>query len=524
MSAEYIYISAGFSIYPHQHLIKKEANNIQVRPKTFALLLLLLENPREVLSKRFLIDTIWDDVTVDEPVLVQSIREIRQLFGDADIIQTYPRKGYAWTADVKKQPVDEQQTLNESFTANATQNFPAPVLTQKTHTRIVLSLVAIAITCIVFLSFWFYVNKSTQQQNTASQTQVVVILPVKNTIMGNDHNWVYWGAMDELISSLTSSSDVQVMNVEYVMSLLPFAKISKDYSSEDAHRIFGVSGATLVVESKVSGSIAEYQVEYSLHFKKDIKRGVILDKNLHEALHKLSLVIAGYTGQSLSGTPTSQNAFINELMARALERLIAEDFEAARTFLVTLKQLSPDDLTVRELLVRSLVKSQASAAKEEAQAAFDLAKVQNKPEPASIHTYLAMADFRAGDLDLALAQLDTSDRLANQNADIHFQAYNAQMRGSILQQKGNLSLAEDAYKSALKLYGIIRCPIGLTVTHIDMSRLFVGQGKQSLANEHIVQAQALIAEHKLHTLTEMLAPGEVEKNKNSHADQRFNNF
>lgn len=522
MSVEFIYISAGFSIYPHQHLIKKEANSIQVRPKTFALLLLLLENPREVLSKRFLIETIWDDVTVDEPVLVQSIREIRQLFGDADIIQTYPRKGYAWTADVKKQPVDEQQTLIESFTANATQNIPVPVPTQKTHTRIALSLAA-TIAGIVFLLFWFYSNRSTQQQNTDSQTQVVVILPVKNTIMGNDHSWVYWGAMDELISSLTSSSDVQVMNVEYVMSLLPFAKISKDYSSEDARRIFGVSGATLVVESKVSGSIAEYQLEYSLHFKQDIKRGVILDKNLHEALHKLSLVIAGYTGQSLSA-PASQNAFMNELMARALERLIAEDFEAARTFLVTLKQLSPDDLTVRELLVRSLVKSQASAAREEAQAAFDLAKAQNKPEPASIHTYLAMANFTVGDADNALSQLDASDQLASQNADIHFQAYNAQMRGFILQQKGNLSLAEDAYKSALKFYSIIRCPIGLTVTHIDMSKLFAAQGKQSLANEHIVQAQTLIAEHKLDALAEMLAPDEVEKNKNSHADQRFNNF
>jgi DNA-binding winged helix-turn-helix (wHTH) protein len=89
----YVYLSQGFKIYPHAQAIEQGDNRVQVRPKTFALLLLLLDKPREVLDKRFLLDNIWDDVKVEEQVLVQSVRELRQIFGSADIIQTYPRTG-----------------------------------------------------------------------------------------------------------------------------------------------------------------------------------------------------------------------------------------------------------------------------------------------------------------------------------------------------------------------------------------------------------------------------------------------
>lgn len=519
LSVEFIYLSAGFSIYPHQHLIKKDANSIQVRPKTFALLLLLLENPREVLSKRFLLDTIWDDVTVDEPVLVQSIREIRQLFGDADIIQTYPRKGYAWIAEVKKQTIEEEIKPNDTDALHipqqtpTTDSAPAPViLTAKKHSRTYMVLAAITlIICILFTSSWLYVKKTLSTQSTPSQTQVIVVLPVKNTIEGNDHNWVYLGAMDQLISSLTSSNNAQIMNVDYVLDLMQLAKIPKIYSSEDANRIFDVSGATLIVESKISGTVEEYQLEYNLHFKHDLKRGVILEKNLHDALHKLSRVIADQTGQSLSSISTSQNAFINELMARSIEKFNAQDFEAARTFLITLKQLEPDNLTVRELLVKSLVKLQATTIHEEAQAAFELAKAQNKPEPATLHTFLAMADLTAGKADSALAQLDISDQLASVNSDILYQAYNGQIRGFILQQKGDFTRAENAYLSALKYYGIIRCPVGIAITHIDMSKLFSAQEKHAQATKHLAQAKALIAEHKLGSLIEMIPSEESNK-------------
>ena len=91
---------------PQQTLVPQQT--LKVRPKTFSLLLQFLENPHQVLAKELLLSQIWDDVKVEEQVLVQSIRELRQLFSPLDVIQTHPRKGYAWIAPVEKihQPSD----------------------------------------------------------------------------------------------------------------------------------------------------------------------------------------------------------------------------------------------------------------------------------------------------------------------------------------------------------------------------------------------------------------------------------
>lgn len=524
---EFIYLSAGFTIYPHRHLIQKNAEAIQVRPKTFALLLLLLENPRDVLAKQFLLDKIWDDVTVDEPVLVQSIREIRQLFGSADVIQTYPRKGYAWIAEVQKHTVDPQtsnppvrdeelssaanrqnalESLTSAMTTSAatmSTSLPTSAKASFFNQKNTLVIVAIFVSMLL-VAYGLYSSRHEQSQYSESQTQVVIVLPVKNTIPGNDHNWVNLGAMDQLIGSLTSSHQVQVMNVDYVLDLMQIGKIPKNYTSEEADRVFNVSGATLVVESQLSGSVAEYELVYRLHFRNDLKRGVILEKNINEALHKLSLVIASYTGQTLNSTLASQNAFINELLARSIEKFNAQDFEAARAFLITLKQLEPNDLTVRELLVKTLFKLRDASARDEVQSAFELAKTQGQPEPAALHTELAMSELREGHNENALAQLTMADQLANQEANILYQAYNAQMRGYIFQQQHNYSHAQASYEAALKFHSMIRCPIGMATTHIDMAKLFAAQAKLAQAKEQLAQAKALIATHKLDSLTAML--------------------
>ncbi len=74
----FVYTSQAFVIDPVRYVVEGPSGVINVRPKTFALLVILLQHPREVLSKAFLLETIWDDVAVGEQVLFQSIAEIRK--------------------------------------------------------------------------------------------------------------------------------------------------------------------------------------------------------------------------------------------------------------------------------------------------------------------------------------------------------------------------------------------------------------------------------------------------------------
>ncbi len=73
-----VYRMESFTVDVTRRQIITPQQILNVRPKTFSLLLQFLENPLQVLSKDLLLNNIWDDVTVEEQVLVQSIRELRQ--------------------------------------------------------------------------------------------------------------------------------------------------------------------------------------------------------------------------------------------------------------------------------------------------------------------------------------------------------------------------------------------------------------------------------------------------------------
>ncbi|RZA08355.1 MAG: CadC-family transcriptional regulator, partial [Moraxellaceae bacterium] len=78
----------GFTVDADRRLLEFGDETVHVRPRTFALLLVLLRHPQQILSKDFLLKAVWDDVIVDEQVLFQTIGELRQLIRDPGLIKT----------------------------------------------------------------------------------------------------------------------------------------------------------------------------------------------------------------------------------------------------------------------------------------------------------------------------------------------------------------------------------------------------------------------------------------------------
>jgi DNA-binding winged helix-turn-helix (wHTH) protein/tetratricopeptide (TPR) repeat protein len=494
-----VYISHGFTIYPHRQVIARGVEIIQVRPKTFALLLLLLERPREVLSKGYLLDTIWDDVMVDEQVLVQSIRELRQLFGNAEIIQTYPRKGYAWAVSVQQRLLEEQDS-SQTFLETSLKRFPENFLKSFFNgflipiwRRVNAFPVVVVVFVAVAVIFYALVERSNY---SVSRTDVVIVLPVKNQIPGTDHNWVSLGAMDQLIKSLVSDRNAQVMDTSYVLNLMHNTKLPYDYDTEQVARIFSASGATMIVESQLSGSVEEYRLDYKFHFKNNSKRGALFETNLSDLLYNLALTIAAQTGQSLiADEVNSASAFGNELMARALEKLDAQEFELAKSLLMSLKQLEPNNAIARRLLADVLLRQgQFDMGVEEITSAI---KVATARESARLHFLLAQAKAQQGLIHEALIILEQAHQLAERNSDVLYQGFIAQLRGNIQQKLGSFVAAETSFKEAIKYHGIIRCPVGVTLTRLQMVSLFSAQGKLDVARSEYAKAKQLVATHHL---------------------------
>jgi transcriptional activator of cad operon len=466
---------------------------IQVRPKTFALLLLMLNQPRQVLSKGYLLESIWDDVTVEEQVLVQSIRELRQLFGNAEIIQTYPRKGYAWAADVETQTAD-------CAAITPPVDAPKPTLWWRKSYAVPAFVVAI----LIALGGIFYTLSA---RSSAVQTEVVIVLPVKSQIPSNDYNWVPLGAMDELVHLLGSNKNVQVMTSEYVFSAMAHANLDRNFQTQDVPRVFDVSGASLIVEAQIGGFAENYRVDYKLHSKQDIKRGVVFDRDLHQALYQLGEIIASHTGQPLNKPEEkAQTAFNNELFARALEKKDAGEFELARTLFESLKQLAPNNMIVRTSLAQVLIRlNEFTAAKSEIESALELAQTTRAPERSALYFDLALIAKHENQFEQAINYLNQADGFADETNNLLMRADIADLLGEIHNSMGAYTQAQTALEQALKFNTAIRCPVGISDNHIKLAKLLALQGKRESAIEHYNQAKSVIETHHLETLRTNLA-------------------
>ena len=78
---------------------------LPLRPKSFAVLSLLVHSAGQLVSKESLMQTVWPNVIVNEQALKNCIRELRKALGDtprnSEFIQTVHGRGYRFIADVE---------------------------------------------------------------------------------------------------------------------------------------------------------------------------------------------------------------------------------------------------------------------------------------------------------------------------------------------------------------------------------------------------------------------------------------
>jgi DNA-binding winged helix-turn-helix (wHTH) protein len=83
-------------------ILAPDGHDIPLRPKSFALLRLLVENAGRLVSQDTIMKTLWSDVFVTENNISQCIHEIRTVLGPGAqrILRTRPRLGYVFTSEV----------------------------------------------------------------------------------------------------------------------------------------------------------------------------------------------------------------------------------------------------------------------------------------------------------------------------------------------------------------------------------------------------------------------------------------
>lgn len=95
-----------FVLDPEERVLLRDGEPVQMTPKVFDTLLLLIQNQGRTVSKEEMLDTLWRDSFVEESNLTFNIRKLRQALGDErsspTYIETVPKRGYRFKFEVRE--------------------------------------------------------------------------------------------------------------------------------------------------------------------------------------------------------------------------------------------------------------------------------------------------------------------------------------------------------------------------------------------------------------------------------------
>lgn len=88
-----------YTICPRDGVRRADGSEVFLRPKTWAVLLYLIDHRDRPVSKDELLAAVWDGLIVHEQAVFQSISEIRAALQPLRCIQTLRGRGYRWVAE-----------------------------------------------------------------------------------------------------------------------------------------------------------------------------------------------------------------------------------------------------------------------------------------------------------------------------------------------------------------------------------------------------------------------------------------
>jgi TolB-like protein/cytochrome c-type biogenesis protein CcmH/NrfG len=120
------FLFGDYILDPTRRELSRGGEAIHVEPQVFDLLLYLIRNREQVLSKDDLLAAIWGGRIVSESTLNNRINTARRIIGDSGehqrFIRTVARRGFRFVGDVQQEPIDSKR--------NDGSLVPAPALTK----------------------------------------------------------------------------------------------------------------------------------------------------------------------------------------------------------------------------------------------------------------------------------------------------------------------------------------------------------------------------------------------------------
>ncbi len=245
-SNKHFYEFDCFRLDPAQHILLRDGQIVPLTPKVFETLLALVENSGHVVDKDELLQKVWSETFVEETNLTKNISILRKILGENDsgksFIETIPKRGYRFTASVRKIDVESSETADIGETGKAKpEQLTKPKTAAKTK-KVLTAAFACFSVLLVLVGYWQFSGKFNHEKN-APAIKSIAVLPFKS-LGADDDNYLGLGMTDALITRLGHLKRVVVR---------PTGMVRQYVNQEQTDAV--TIGQTLRVEAVLEGSV-----------------------------------------------------------------------------------------------------------------------------------------------------------------------------------------------------------------------------------------------------------------------------
>ncbi len=197
-----IYRFGPFEVDLEQRLLLRAGESIPLTPKAFDTLAVLVARPGRLIEKAELLSLVWPNTFVEDNNLSQNISVLRKALGGGEFIQTIPRRGFRFLANVETgsaQGAEPEANADQDPATNA-RRWPQPFW--------IGSLLAIAVVAAVACFALWKIRDAARPDHPVDS---LVVLPLVNLTGDPEFEYFSDGLTEELTNALAHLEALRVV-------------------------------------------------------------------------------------------------------------------------------------------------------------------------------------------------------------------------------------------------------------------------------------------------------------------------
>ncbi len=453
LERQVLYEFGSFRLNPADHSLLCSGKPVSLTPKSFDILVTLIERNGLLVTKDELMKTIWPDSFVEEANLTVNVSALRKALGDTpehqQYIETVPKLGYRFIAPVTAlaggEPAPTVQStfpLPQTQDADTKQSDSVAAATSDRSFWSRMGVVALAaIILLVGLTYW-QTRKDPAVSHVTSQPRRLAILPFRNMQSDPGSDFLGYSLADAIITKLGPVQSLRVRPSyaieKYRGQAVEIPKVAADLDVDTLLTgNFMRDGDDLRITCQlvdVKSRNLLWQGAFDLRYQKLF---TVQDEVVEQIIRGLELNLSSSEAARLKldepGDPLAYEYYL-----RGVDLYARSDFPMAIRMLERSSAMDPRYALTWAYLGRAYSASASFQLEgrdyyHKAQAAFDRALAL---QPAQIETRIYLANFLTdtGKVEQAVPLLRESLKTNPQHAELHWELGYAYRHAGMLKE------------------------------------------------------------------------------------------